>query len=93
MKFKQLILCSGLCVYSSGGVAAQSLVIEDFESGKVSFTEAVNPLGANTFEVVDNPEPDAVNNSSKCWKYIRLAEDFQWNGFWCESKEVVNTTD
>ena len=93
MKFKQLILCSGLCVYSSGGVAAQSLVIEDFESGKVSFTEAVNPLGANTFEVVDNPEPDAVNNSSKCWKYIRLAEDFQWNGFWCELKEVVNTTD
>lgn len=65
--------------------ALQTFVLEDFESGAVTFTETVNILGdGNPMEhaVVDNPQQDDVNGSNKVWKWTRTAVDPDWAGFW-----------
>lgn len=62
----------------------QTFVLEDFESGVVTFTETVNinPSVEMVAEIVDNPKKDDVNNSNKVWKWTREEVDNVWAGFW-----------
>lgn len=64
--------------------ALQTFVLEDFESGVVTFTETVNinPSVEMVAEIVDNPKKDDVNNSNKVWKWTREEVDNVWAGFW-----------
>lgn len=64
--------------------ALQTFVLEDFESGAVTFTETVNinPSVEMVAEVVANPKKDDVNSSDKVWKWTREEVDNVWAGFW-----------
>ena len=64
--------------------ALQTFVLEDFESGAVTFTETVNinPSVEMVAEVVANPKKDDVNSSEKVWKWTREEVENVWAGFW-----------
>lgn len=71
-----------------------NIVIDDFESGEVSFTEEVhgNPPAHFDFAVVDNPVKAGINTSDKVWEWARYdAEDANvvWAGFWAVLKTAV----
>lgn len=93
MKLKKLLFLSAM-ILISGTTSAQNLVIDNFELGKVSFTEAlnVNPENSGKFEVVANPASSNVNNSKKCLKYTRLHSGENWAGFWSMLKTPFNTS-
>lgn len=66
---------------------AQSYVLDDFENGQVNFTAAVNVNPADNMDtaVVANPAADAVNSTTKCWRWTRLdagTDNQPWAGFW-----------
>ncbi len=66
--------------------AQTTYVLDDFESGAVSFTTEVhvNPADNMLQAVVDNHVVAGLNTSTKVWKWTRqdAATDQQWAGFW-----------
>ncbi len=71
-----------------------NIIIDDFESGVVSFTEEVhaNPAAHFDFAVVDNPFKTGINTSNKVWECARYdAEEANvvWAGFWAVLKKAV----
>ena len=93
MKLKNVFILSAALLACSA-LRAQNYVMDDFESGKVSFTDAVNvnPEGSGKFEVVDNPASNDVNATAKCWKYTRLVANDDWAGFWSVLKMPFSTS-
>lgn len=77
------LLTAGLTM-SAQESSLETFVLEDFESGNVTFTETVNinPSVEMVAEVVDNPKKDDVNSSNKVWKWTREEVDNVWAGFW-----------
>jgi len=65
----------------------KNIVLDDFESGQVSFTTEVhgNPPAHFDYAVVDNPFKTGINTSNKVWEWKRYdagAENKDWAGFW-----------
>ncbi len=73
--------------------ALDNIVLDDFETGTVSFTTVVNlnPPGSFNATVVDNPYKTGINTSAKVWKWQRLntADNQSWAGFWAALTTAV----
>jgi hypothetical protein len=64
-----------------------NIVIDDFESGTISFTTEVhvNPPAHFDQAVVDNPVKAGINTSNKVWEWKRYdagTDNKSWAGFW-----------
>ncbi len=71
-----------------------NIVIDDFESGAVSFTDEVhvNPPAHFDVAIVDNPFKTGINTSDKVWEWARYdaeTENKIWAGFWAVLKNEV----
>lgn len=66
--------------------ALDDIVLDDFESGQVGFTNEVhiNPDASFDISIVDNPVIAGINTSAKVWKWQRLdtGDNQSWAGFW-----------
>ena len=65
----------------------EDIILDDFESGQVSFTTEVhvNPPAHFDFAVVDNPVKAGINTSNKVWEWKRYdaeTENKIWAGFY-----------
>jgi hypothetical protein len=72
MTMKRMIFTLCIAFFSFAGLFAQGLediMLDDFESGVVSFTEVVNvnPPAHMDVAVVDNPVKAGINTSNKVW--------------------------
>ncbi len=72
----------------------ENIVLDDFESGVVSFTDEVNinPPATMDQAVVDNPFKTGINTSDKVWEWARYdAEDENksWAGFYSTLKNEI----
>ncbi|MCQ2194122.1 MAG: glycoside hydrolase family 16 protein [Paludibacteraceae bacterium] len=61
---------------ATASFAQDTLVIDDFENGLKKWSGIENV----SFQIVDNPSPDAVNNSSKVLKCTRKSGTKNWAG-------------
>lgn len=92
---KAMIFTFCMVLFSLGGLLAQeNIVLDDFESGTVSFTTEVHVNPPTNFDqaVVDNPVKAGINLSNKVWEWKRkdAATDNQiWAGFWASLKNAV----
>ena len=71
-----------------------NLILDDFESGAVSFTDEVkgNPPAHMDFAVVDNPFKTGINTSSKVWEWKRYDAETDnkiWAGFYATLKTAI----
>ncbi|HAQ20288.1 MAG TPA: hypothetical protein DCR40_13815 [Prolixibacteraceae bacterium] len=71
-----------------------NIVVDDFESGTVSFTTEIhgNPPAHFDYAVVDNPYKTGINTSNKVWEWKRYdagTENKTWAGFWAVLKNEV----
>lgn len=71
-----------------------NIVVDDFESGAVSFTTEIhgNPPAHFDYAVVDNPFKTGINTSNKVWEWKRYdagTENKSWAGFWAILKNEV----
>lgn len=71
-----------------------NIVLDDFESGVVSFTTEIhgNPPAHFDYAVVDNPFKTGINTSNKVWEWKRYdagTENKTWAGFWAVLKNEV----
>lgn len=74
--------------------ANDNLVLDDFESGAVTFTDEVkgNPPAHMDFAVIDNPFKTGINTSNKVWEWARYdaeADNKIWAGFYATLKNAV----
>ena len=72
----------------------KNIVLDDFESGEVSFTTEIhgNPPSHFDYAVVDNPFKTGFNTSNKVWEWKRYdagTENKTWAGFWAILKNEV----
>ncbi len=93
----KILFLSSVCLMLSAicNINAQNLIMDDFESGQVSFTATVNvnPPTAGKFEVTNNPDNTGINTSAKCWMFTRLQADPEWAGFYCTPTQTISTND
>lgn len=77
------LLTAGLTL-SAQESSLKTFVLEDFESGAVTFTEAVNinPTTEMEATVVENPSKTGENLSDKVWKWERKEATQNWAGFY-----------
>lgn len=94
MKKLFFTFCFGL--FSMTSLFAQNdILIDDFESGTVSFTTEVhvNPAASMDIAVVDNPVKAGINTSNKVWEWKRYDAspdpNQNWAGFWAILKTEV----
>ncbi len=71
-----------------------NIVLDDFESGAVSFADEinVNPAAHYDIAVVDNPFKTGINTSDKVWEWARYdaeAENKIWAGFYATLKNEI----
>jgi len=71
-----------------------NIVLEDFESGEVTFTDEVhiNPPAHFDVAVVDNPFKTGINTSDKVWEWARYdaeTENKIWAGFYATLKTAI----
>ncbi|MBW6536798.1 MAG: hypothetical protein K0B11_17455 [Mariniphaga sp.] len=88
-----------LCIvlFSFANLFAQGLediLLDDFESGEVSFTEEVNvnPPAHMDVAVVDNPVKAGINTSNKVWEWKRYdaeSANVIWAGFYATLKNEI----
>ena len=81
-------------MFSTVAMAQATFMLDDFESGTVSFTEVVNinPPAHFDVAVVDNPVKAGINTSNKVWEWKRYdaeAEDKIWAGFYSTLKNEI----
>jgi hypothetical protein len=72
----------------------KNIVVDDFESGDVSFTTEIhgNPPAHFDYAVVNNPFKTGINTSNKVWEWKRYdagTENKTWAGFWAILKNEV----
>ena len=95
---KKLIFTFCIALFSMTGVfAQQDILLDDFESGVVSFTTEVhvNPAASMDIAVVDNPVKAGMNTSNKVWEWKRYDAspdpNQNWAGFWAAlNTEIPN---
>jgi hypothetical protein len=73
-----------------------NIVLDDFESGTVSFTDQVNgnPPAHFDYAVVDNPFKTGINTSNKVWEWKRYdagTDNKVWAGFYATLKNEIPT--
>ncbi len=71
-----------------------NIVLDDFESGVVSFTDevSINPPAHFDAAVVDNPFKTGINTSDKVWEWARYdaeEENKIWAGFYSTLKKEI----
>ncbi len=94
---KRMIFTLSIALFTFAGLFAQGLediLLDDFESGEVSFTEEVNvnPPAHMDVAVVDNPVKDEVNPSNKVWEWKRYdaeSSNVNWAGFYATLKNEI----
>ncbi len=94
---KRMIFTLSIALFTFAGLFAQGLediLLDDFESGEVSFTEEVNvnPPAHMDVAVVDNPVKDEVNPSDKVWEWKRYdaeSDNKIWAGFYATLKNEI----
>ncbi|MDX9909195.1 MAG: hypothetical protein RBS23_07010, partial [Mariniphaga sp.] len=94
---KRMIFTLSIALFTFAGLFAQGLediLLDDFESGEVSFTEEVNvnPPAHMDVAVVDNPVKDEVNPSNKVWEWKRYdaeSDNKIWAGFYATLKNEI----
>lgn len=59
-------------------------MLDNFENGKLNFTDVLNPMEGASFQVVDNPKKDAVNGSEKVLEVLRPEGKPAWIGFYAK---------
>lgn len=74
--------------------AQEDILLDDFESGVVSFTDEVkgNPPAHFDYAVVDNPYKTGINTSNKVWEWKRFdaeTENKIWAGFYATLKNEI----
>jgi hypothetical protein len=86
---KRLIFTFCIALFSMTSLFAQEdILIDDFESGVVSFTTEVhvNPAASMDITVVTNPVKAGINLSDKVWEWKRYDAtpdpNQSWAGFW-----------
>jgi hypothetical protein len=97
MVMKTMIFTLSITLFSFAGLFAQGLediLLDDFESGEVSFTEVVNvnPPAHMDVAVVDNPVKAGINTSNKVWEWKRYdaeSDNKIWAGFYATLKNEV----
>ena len=97
MIMKRMIFTLSIAFFSFAGLFAQGLqdiLLDDFESGVVSFTEVVNvnPPAHMDVAVVDNPVKAGINTSNKVWEWKRYdaeSDNKIWAGFYATLKNEV----
>jgi hypothetical protein len=72
----------------------EDILLDDFESGEVSFTEEVNvnPPAHMDVAVVDNPVKAGINTSNKVWEWKRYdaeSANVIWAGFYATLKNEI----
>lgn len=95
MKGKLLLCLLVAGAFSTQQAIAQNyIVIEDFEDpdetiimNNMTGGESVDP--DDVYQVVDNPDPDDVNNSTKVLQYTRANDGVPWGGFWSAIPEPL----
>ena len=89
--FTLLVIALGISAFT---MAQTPYLLDDFENGHVNFTDLVNvnpPFNMDT-AVVANPAADAVNSTTKCWKWTRLDDvgnNQPWAGFYSTLKTPI----
>ncbi len=94
---KRMIFTLSIALFTFASLFAQGLediLLDDFESGEVSFTEEVNvnPPAHMDVAVVDNPVKDEVNPSNKVWEWKRYdaeSSNVNWAGFYATLKNEI----
>ncbi len=94
---KRMIFTLCIALFSFAGLYAQDLediLLDDFESGEVTFTEVVNvnPPAHMDIAVVDNPVKAGINTSNKVWEWKRYdaeSDNKIWAGFYATLKNEV----
>lgn len=87
---KVLLIAAGLIAFT--GIQFAQVVIEDFEH--IPLNQLSNePFLNEDLVVVDNPDPDAVNGSTKVMKFTRSQAGAIWAGFWSQPNSPVDMTD
>ncbi|SHG81999.1 glucoamylase family protein [Flavobacterium defluvii] len=73
-------------------IIREPLLIDNFENGKINFTDKINinPAGDMQITVVDNPDKTGVNQSDKVLKFKRIDNTAKWAGFFCTLKEPLS---
>jgi hypothetical protein len=97
MIMKGMIFTLFITLFSFAGLFAQGLediLLDDFESGEVSFTEEVNvnPPAHMDVAVVDNPVKEGINTSDKVWEWKRYDAETAnviWAGFYATLKNEI----
>lgn len=66
-------------------ILREPFVLDNFENGKINFTNQINtnPLNEMQITVVDNPDRTGSNQSNKVLKFKRVANTAKWAGFYC----------
>lgn len=87
LRFVAAIIVAG----TSCALSAQNLVLDDFESGAVGYTDEIHLITEEdgTFEVADNPS-QVGNPSAKVLKYTRGTATANWAGCWAILKEKAD---
>ncbi|GAB1451071.1 hypothetical protein MASR2M47_11270 [Draconibacterium sp.] len=72
----------------------ENIILDNFESGAVSFTDEVhvNPPAHFDIAVVDNPFKTGINTSDKVWEWARYdaeTENKIWAGFYSTLKKEI----
>lgn len=62
-------------------------VLDNFENGKVNFTQELKSMEGASFGVVDNPKKDKVNGSKKVLEIVRPQDAAAWAGFYAQLNE------
>jgi len=93
MKKKIFTLCFVLLSFVSV-FAQENILLDDFESGEVTFTTEVhvNPPAHMDQAVVDNPFKSGINTSNKVWEWARYdagTDNKSWAGFWAALKTEI----
>jgi hypothetical protein len=96
MTMKKIFTLS-ILLFAFANLFAQGLpdiLLDDFESGVVSFTESVNvnPPAHMDVAVVDNPVKAGINTSDKVWEWKRYdaeSANVIWAGFWAILKNEI----
>jgi beta-glucanase (GH16 family) len=73
-----------LCCFILSAFAQEDIVLDNFESGNQAWAPV--DQGWVNYEVVNNPNPDAVNSSDKVMKVIRKAGTQTWAGIILRNK-------
>ncbi len=84
------IFCLLLIVSFAAKAQKETITLDDFESGAITFTSKINinPATDMRVEVVDNPSKTGIDKSDKVLGFERIGTVQKWAGFWADLNEA-----